>query len=304
MQAKTLEYRLESAINDSAKTNWRALNLSYNFALSRKISAELSANYTAVSVDGAGSESRIRPGVRLFLAPSRRLVASVGYSSGFDYLPWKNALASNNYLANGTRPLPEDIKWKVAANIDWQVSKGFVFKAKYENKRIDGLNYFLRDSLGTFALHSGDFKLGLASVGGLLTFSDAMKLEFSLSIFDDALQVGETFDNLIDVPYRGAFRAPVTLTLSPRENLTFETSLAWIGARRTALMQVVEAQGENPRFQELPAYLYTSIHASLQFSRHFEAFAQANNLFDDNFDGWQGYREMGINGLIGLKYIW
>ncbi|MCA9742839.1 hypothetical protein KC734_14975 [candidate division KSB1 bacterium] len=305
LQARTLGDQLDAAGNDSAEVKWHALNFSYNFALSGKVSAELSADYTAVSVDGAATQTRLRPGARMFLAPSRKLVITASFSSGFTYMPWQNALAANRYIANGTRPLPEDNKWRVTANVDWQVSRNFVFKAKYENQRIDGLNYFLRDSLGTFALHRDDFRMGLASVGGQLIFSETMKLDFSLNLFEDALRLnGQDFNNLYDVPYRGEFRAPVTLTLAPRKNLSFETQFAWVGKRRTALLQVAEAAGEVPRFQELSAYLFSTIHMNWQAAQHVEIFAQANNLVDDGFDAWQGYPEMGLNALLGARYIW
>jgi hypothetical protein len=305
LRAKTLGDRVRTTANDSAEINWHAANLSYNFALSKKISAELSADWTAIKIDGGRTESKLRPGVRLFFAPSQKLIATASYNSGFEYLPWKNALSANPYLANATRPLPEKIDWKVAVKIDWQVTKSFIFKAKYENMQVDGYNYFTRDSLGTFGLQTGEFKLGLASIGGRLHFSDDVKFEFSLNIFDDAFLVGDgNYNTIFDIPYRGEFRAPLKIEITPVENLTVETNLAWIGARRTTLLPVELPDSQTGRFQELPAYLYASFLANYQIGEHFEAFGQLNNLFDDRYESWQGYQEMGMNGLLGLHYRW
>ncbi|MFQ5630580.1 MAG: hypothetical protein ACE5I1_17545 [bacterium] len=303
LKAKTLSDRVKTAQNDSAKIVWYAANLSYNFAISSKISTELSADLTAIKIDKGQTETKLRPGVRLFFAPSRKLIATASYSSGFEYLPWKNALSTNIYFANQARPLPEEIRWKIGVNVDWQVTKGFVFKAKYESKHIDGFNYFTRNPLGTFDLNRGDFKLGLASVGGRLNLSDYVKMEFSLNVFEDAFLFGDgNFNSIFDIPYRGEFRAPLKIEWTPVEKLLFEVNTAWIGARRTTLLPVELPNSQASGFQELPSYIYASFHSNYQLNAHFEAYAKINNIFDDTFDTWQGYREMGINGLVGVRY--
>lgn len=305
LSLRTVGDDLDAPARTAGRIRWHALEAGGQVTLGRRLNAEIAAQLTAIALPGATTQSLAGPRLRLTYTPSSRLVLAVNAGSGYTYLPWAHALDANRYLAGTSRALPEKVKWRVVATIDWQATNTFVLLARYENSRIDGFQYLVRDSLGTFLFETGDFQLGMAAVGGRLALSSRTKLEFSLNLFSDALvEAGGATNTLFDVPYRGEFRAPVRIEFKPDSRVTLEGHVAWIGSRRTALRPVPVPGSERMAFAELPAYIFAGFAATYHPGEQVEFYLFGENLLDEKYEIWEGYRGIGLSGRLGVRVRW
>ncbi len=304
LSGSTISDKAEGAINDSAEVKLHEASLGFDFNLGPKLNTTIALDYTRSEL-GSEIQTRLRPSVRLFLIPVEKIAATLSFTSGLSYRPWTDMFSTNPYISPFSRPRPENKVWDISAGIDWRLTPSFIVKGRFERKKINGLNFFLRDTEGAYTLNFDEFVLGLASIGGRLQVNDQLKAEFSFNIFDDSYKIGEgNFQGIFDVPYRGEFRAPLNIEYSPTEKLSLETNVAWIGDRRISILPDEVLPDGTPVFLKLPSYIYGGFNINYRISEQFGIFASANNILNDAYARWENYQEMGFNALGGFTATW
>lgn len=296
LRVRGLRDRVTGLPFDTTSIEWYSANLSVDVPLGARVRAEMSANFTGTRFGGSNA-TRLRPGLQLVYVPGAAVVLSARFSSGITYTPWDQVLDANPYFSGRSRPFPEEKKWGLAANLEWQLSEAFLLRARYETSRIAGYNYFQRDAFGTFAIERGEWRLGQATVAGETQLSDKLRLDIRVKIFHDAFRTPDgRFDSLYDIPYRGQFQVPVELAFTPVPALTITPRVSWIDARRTAPLP--EAG------RELSGFLYTGLDVSFTAGRVVILFGAVRNAINEDYDLWDGYQEFGAHAIAGLRAKW
>ncbi|RMD92210.1 MAG: TonB-dependent receptor [Calditrichaeota bacterium] len=257
------------------------------------MSANLAAGLT-VSDDGQNRRSLFSPEVKIVLAPSQKFMAIARFNRGFQYVTWFDRLDLNPFVRFSTIAFPEQVDWNYQARVQWQLSKTWMLEAGYARKKILHYNFFERDSTGVFALRAADARFGEFSLGTHIDLSSRFAVEATLMILEDALFQGGQYLTLIDFPYRPEMRLPAALIYSPGAAWKMKFELLWMGSRKTTLA----------RQKELPSFVDASLQVNYQFGQKVTVFARVKNLLDENYQLWEGYREMGVHAILGVEAKW
>lgn len=293
LQFRNVSDRPETRISGVSSIGQQRLRAGISINPKKWLSFLVAAEFTTRKVDTLKT-SRWRPAGSLILAPSQKLIATIRFSSGFTYSPWQEWQVTNPFLSSETFSLPEEQRWHVASTLQWRLGRKLVLRAKFSRRRIDGFNYFERDSSGTFVLRQTDARLGATSIGVQISLSPSTRLEASLGTFDDAVRTGGGFMSLIDLPYRNELQIAAKLLYEPNGPFQAGVYFNWIDKRKVALGQK----------RTLPAYGKLDFTASYNLTRWLQVFASGENLLDEAYQVWEGYRGQGASGVAGLQARW
>lgn len=259
----------------------------------RWLSVQIAPGVTVARQDSV-RESRFSPQVKAVLSLKKSMVATAQFQKGWMYIPWDERLASNGYLSLNTINTIQDVRWAFSSELNWAVGKSTVLRAMLERKRVHGLLYFERDSLGTFTANTLDAELGRFAIGLDVQLSSQFSLSVTWNALDDRVRSGDRFLAVLDIPYRPELEVPVMLTYRPNDAWQIDVQALWVGARKVKLA----------RTETLPAYVDVGTQVRWRFGGHTSIFVQIKNLLDENYAVWQGYRELGLHLMAGLQAKW
>ncbi len=273
--------------------SWQRYRVVWGVMPYRWFSLQLAPGVTVAREDTM-RQSRFSPQVKAVLSLKKSIVATAQFQKGWTYTPWEERLAGNGYLSLNTTNRLQDVRWALIGELNWAIGKNTVLRAAIERKRVDNLQYFERDSLGTFAAAVVDAELGRLSIGLDVQLSSQFSLSVAWNSLDDRVRSGDRFLAVLDIPYRPEMEVPVMLTYRPGEHWQIDVQALWIGARKVRLLQ-------NER---LPAYVDVGAQIRWRFTGSTSLFVQIKNLLDENYAVWQGYRELGLHLMAGLQAKW
>ena len=140
-----------------------------------------------------------------------------------------------------------------------------------------------------------DTKLSEIELGVIAEISDNTRLQVSFIDYSDKISSAPDAmnqdANLNRMPYRPDFRIPVraSIQLLPQMNLTLTADV--IGERKKSLL----AEDLFPTFALFHADLNYEVNENLN------ALLSVRNLLDTKYTMWEGYQEMGIVVLAGVR---
>jgi hypothetical protein len=294
-----LEFPADSTASPSTKlraSNSRSqLSGDVRFPVGRVFTFTAGAQWSRAQRDDATQKSRFGPLLRIVAAPRQRLAFSAEFSNGWRYATLSTRWAENYYLDALTTFFPEEVTadWTIAA--EYRLVRGWLLKAQYSRTSVRGLNYYERDAASGLVAVRQIEKATLSdlSVGIEMNFSEQLTLSGALHFLDDDID-DPRVTAITDVPYRGEVWLPARLEYVPVPKITVMTEARLVGSRRAALLNDSSLDG----------YLDLRARGEWRVLDKLTLYAEARNLLDDNFQRWEGYREMGLNVLAGLTAAW
>lgn len=293
-KVESLHDRVRPALFAENQTTLQTVQAGFDVSAAAWLSVQISAGVNSVKSTGR-RENLFRPGVRLVVNPTPKIVARLEYGRGFQYSPWKQRLAANPYLARNAFAGPEKVNWQITGSANWRLGRKVVLLVRFERQQIDNYFYFERDAAGTFSLKSDIVRLGSTMVGVRVALAPGTNLELGFVSSDDAIKRGGRFQNSFDLPYRPETQTPVQLSFAPAGRpWKAAVKFGWVDRRRTSLGSL----------SELASFSKLDAEAEYRVSAGISLFAQAENVLGDAYQTWQGYRGLGANGTVGLQAKW
>jgi hypothetical protein len=96
----------------------------------------------------------------------------------------------------------------------------------------------------------------------------------------------------VDVYHRSNLTANLNTKINLRNKIKIIPSINYIGKRLVM----------NDDISEIPAKIHANISLTYVYSKQLSAYLQLNNLTNSTEDLWIGYREIGLNGIFGVKF--
>ncbi len=303
IKLETLRDHLEFPADSSASASTRLsasnsrslLSGEVRYPIGRIFTFTTGVQWSRARRDDAGQKSRFGPLLRVVAAPRQRLAFSAEFSNGWRYATLATRWSENYYLDASTAFLPEEVTSDLTIAAEYRLIRGWLLKAQYARTTVRELNYYERDAAsGLFAVRQLDeVTLSDLSLGIEMNFSDQLVLSGALHFLDDDIN-DPSVTAVSDVPYRGEIWLPARLEYSPIPKVSVMTEARLVGSRRVALLDDTSLDG----------YLDLRARGEWQALDKLILYAEGRNLLDDSFQRWQGYREMGLNVLIGLVAAW
>ncbi len=289
-RAVTLSDRWNPSGAAEQNRDWQDYRIELAWQPVNWLSLQLAPGITVAGEDTL-RRSRFSPEIGGMWTPHPSFAATVRFRRGWRYQPWEERLDRNPYLNLQSQNPALDVRWHGVLGATWAPNKRLVFHAEIEREEIDAFPFYMRDSLGTFALQTARVRLGRVSVGANLQFSQAFHLAATWNLLDDRVWRDGRFLSVLDVPYRPESELPVTLTYRPGKKLRVDAQLVWLGSRALDLLGA----------SRLGSFIDVGGQVSFQPLRGVTLFVRAKNLLDENYMLWEGYRELGLHLLAGLQ---
>ncbi len=249
------------------------------------------------SLDTLVSKSRFSPYARMNAVPNEKIGLSLHLSTGLSQSTYKDSWQNNFYLAHRVPMQPAEEKFGIKLKADVAASEQIKFKGSYHRQWMDKLFYWQADtSTGLIYLNPiKDTKLTEIEIGVLAELSPKTRLQASyieyadvVSGIKDSLNTGAKLNRL---PYRPDFRVPIraSIQLLPQMNLTLTADV--IGKRHKELLSDAT----------LPTFALFHLDLKYNVLDNVTALVSVRNLLDAQYSLWQGYNEMGITVLGGVR---
>ena len=288
---ETLEASLDSIkISNSFST----LGAQVLQPISSIFSAAIGADYHIFNQDTLYSKSRVSPFARINITGGDQLGISLQVSTGLKYDTFMQHWESNYYLSHNVPMRPSEERLGLMLKGDIKITDKIKFQAGYSRQWMDEIFYWHADTTnGLLALNPiSDVDLNEIQIGATVKVSD--KTHVQITYIDYANEIpgdNSGLSNLDRLPYRADFRLPIraSIQLLPELNLTLTADV--VGNRKKNI------RSENT----LPAYGLFHADMTAKVSTNVSAMLSVRNLLDADYTVWQGFPEMGVVVLGGLR---
>jgi outer membrane receptor protein involved in Fe transport len=289
---ETLEASLDSS---SGSSSFSTLGVQVLHPLSNVLTAAFGADYHIFNQDSLYSKSRISPFARINIMAGDQLGISLQLSTGLRYETFMQHWESNYYLSHTLPIRPSEERIGLALKGDIKITDKIKFQAGYSRRWMDEMFYWQADTTnGLLALNQvSDADLNEIQIGATVKLSD--KTHLQITYIDYADEIGGARDSLLSnlnrLPYRADFRMPIraSIQLLPELNLTLTVDV--VGNRK-----------KNINSEEtLPSYGLFHADMTAKINKNVSAMLSVRNLLDAKYTVWQGYPEMGVVVVGGLR---
>lgn len=290
---ETLETKADSLRSHSG---FGAVGVEIMQPLSSLFTAALGTDFQVYKLDSLVNKSRFAPYGRINFIPSSKVGLSLHLSSGYLHNMFITDWQDNNYAAHRLpqQPATENFAFKLKGDVE--ITEHIKFRGSFSRQWMKEMFYWQSDtSTGLFSRYPiADTKLTEIELGVVAEINDNTRLQASFIDYSDRIPAKEAqgAENTLNrLPYRPDFRIPVRafIQLLPDMHLTLTADI--IGERKKNLV----TDGVFPAHGLLHADVNYDITkaVSILFSAH--------NVLDTKYAFWDGYPEMGIVVLGGVR---
>lgn len=291
---ETLNTTMDST---DSQTGFGTIGLEVLQPISTVFSIAAGADFQHFSQDTLTAQSRVSPYARINAVPSERIGLSLHLSTGYKHTTYKNYWQSNYYLSHRLPMQPAEENFGIKLKADVAITEQIKFRGGYSRQWMKEMFYWQADTTTRLInLNSiKDTKLSEIEIGVVAELSEKTRLQASYIDYADvipdvadSLQIGA---NLSRLPYRPDFRLPIraSIQLLPQMNLTLTADV--IGKRRKNITTAAT----------FPTYALFHVDLKYNVLDNITALLSVRNLLDAKYNVWEGYDEMGIVVLGGVR---
>ncbi len=212
------------------------------------------------------------------------------------YIPHtlQESFSQNRYFRFPQKEFWEDRVIKLSLGMEYEVRKGLFFKDVLVHQQIRDYLFWAGDSSGLFRFKTFPEVRTIENNLMLRFFPyEKLDIELTLLIKDADLTKGSSL-SIKHVPYWEKSSLQLGLDLSLGWGINCWLEGQYHGRRYTSL-------ASNERIN--PFYLI-NIKLNKKLNDHFKVIFEGNNLTNSQYEIWGGYKEPGMNCLLGLSYKW
>ncbi|MDD8017384.1 MAG: hypothetical protein PHP42_03315 [Bacteroidota bacterium] len=237
------------------------------------------------------TSGRLYPQVELryFMTDNASLYA--GFSPNVERNTLSSLIKQNRYINFNAFVAPSDVKVQVQAGMEYTPIEELTANAKFSYKNINNYPTFL---------DSTDAKVWevtyLSNVRSTrIDFSILYRLDRNKNVtaYFSAQQVVQR-DSLGTLPYIPKYSFGTVYHHYFDFGLHVEGLAEYIASRYTNFSNTHTTAG----------YVYTSVKADIELFEHFRGYAEIQNLINQHYYIWNGYRERSMYLLLGVSYNW
>ncbi len=265
--------------------------------ISTVFSAAAGLDYQIFTLDTLASTSRVAPYARINAVPSERVGLSLHLSTGYKHSAFKNYWLDNAYLSHRVPMQPAEENFGIKLKADVAITEQIKFRGGFKRQWMEKMYYWQADtSSGLINLNPiKDTKLTEIEIGVVAELSEKTRLQASYidyaDVIPDVKDSVQTNANLNRLPYRPDFRMPIraSIQLLPQMNLTVTADIV----------------GERPKniflSSSFPTYALFHVDLKYDVNDNVTALLSVRNLLDTPYTVWEGYDEMGIVVMGGVR---
>ncbi|MBN2089046.1 TonB-dependent receptor [candidate division KSB1 bacterium] len=281
----------QNAITDFMSTigSEAIIKLKPNFSLSGGLRLQ------NLSFDNRTSESFIAPFGELNYAYKNWWGFQLHISRGYNYETFTSRWELNPYLMQQVLLKAENQKLHLAGSFEFKPSQNFMFKTKLEFNHLDNFGYFKPDSYLFDYGYLSDLKQ-VKSVTEieyqpvrplkLILIPQISHYEFPDPDIESATRKMVPYLEKVNIIFKTEYQ-PVAKT---KIGMTFQ----YIGPRFTTVAKT----------DELEDYILVNFEAGREYNRYIQLYFNVYNILNQNYQIWNGYRELGIHLLGGIRGYW
>lgn len=227
--------------------------------------------------------------LRYFLTESATMYA--GYSPTVERTTLSSLIKLNRYI-NFTAPLiPTEIPVNVDAGMEFSPVDAVTATAKF--------NYQQRDNSPTFLDTSGAKVWEVSYLSGVRSTRLDLSVLYRINTLQNvtayfAMQRAAMKDSSTALPYIPRYSFGSVYHQFFTFGLHVEALAEYVSSRATNFSGTHSNAG----------YVFTSLKGDIELFERFRAFAEANNLLNQQYYIWNGYRERSVYLLLGVSYSW
>ena len=136
-----------------------------------------------------------------------------------------------------------------------------------------------------------DPQLTNMSVGFIAQPSQKTRLQAFIISYSDKIKNPGNLPNLNRIPYRPDYQIPVRLDIKLMKDLEFAVEGIFSGERVKRL----------DSDEKLPTYGLLHAQLTKSFGKKISVTAAVNNILDSEYEVWEGYKELGVQFLLGAR---
>jgi len=255
-----------------------------------------------VSIETQDPETDIMPFGKVTYSQKNKWGFYIAGSHEYIYQTFQNLWRTNYFVADSLDRLAQNVQYKIDIGTEFKFKEEWTAKANWKFKQIKHFAYFERTLNEDGAIADGLF--GYYYLDRVKRMDIALTTDFALTpqfifttnlnyvsfkVEDDSVK---NTDNKI--PYLENLNSELKLTYKFSDATKVALSTKYVGSRRKHLEQTGSLAG----------HLLINLDFEKQYNRYVVLFINANNLSNQKYQIWDGYRELGINVMGGIKGKW
>ena len=288
---ETLESQRDSL---TQKSGFGSVGIELSQPLSSLFSAAVAADFQSFTLDTLEAQTRVSPRARLNFTPSSSVGLSLRLSTGFHYNTFMDYWDQNSYLAHAIPRQPVEETFSFRLNGDVQLTDLIKFQGSFSRRWLESAYYWQADSLtGLINLKSLDgAKLTEIHLGVVAQLNERTRLQVDFIEYSDTISEDDSlFSNLNRIPYRSDFRLPIRASVQLLPDMYLTVTADILGERRKNLYTT----------DTFPSIGLFHLDVTKDFGENVMAILSVRNLLDTKYSMWEGYPEMGVRVLGGVR---
>jgi hypothetical protein len=163
------------------------------------------------------------------------------------------------------------------------LGKDEVFCGSFSYSEVNNFAHFVRENNGNYNRFRVVYLESVRQLHANANYERKLNSIISLNVAADYYNWDK------EVYHKPNFTASLSAPVNLREKIKAVPIVSYMGVR-----EVLGA--------EFPAQIHANLGVYYFYSKQLSAYLQFNNITDSKQDLWQGYQEVGFNGLLGLNY--
>jgi hypothetical protein len=245
-----------------------------------------------LKVQFVDEKQRVSPIFNLSYIPRRGVGFSFLLSADLCPHRLRDSFSQNSYFFLSEDEYWEDVRVRASLGMEYEVKEGIFLKDVVVHQQIRDYLFWEGDS-GLFRLGSYP-ELRTLENNLFITFNPyaGLKVELSLVLRDADLTKGSPSTWYIPYWERSSLYLALYFPLKWGVN-------CWLGGEYHGKRHTSSTSEES-----LSSYYLLNLKINKDLNDYFKVFFEAENLTNSKYEIWKGYREPGINGLLGVSFSW
>ena len=260
---------------------------------SRQFTASLGLKYQKAAFNLQEDKAVVAPYAKFNLMPGAHWGLSLKLYTGLEYQTYSNRWSMNRYLEHRVPFTPQNTKIGIESDIEFELFDGLRLRGTFSRRWLENAWYWQRnENTGLFELDClDDIRFTKFELGVIAEISSKTRVQFALASYSDRLEDDDPLGTFGRFPYRPEMRIPARVSIQLLEDAYIELEADIVGKRPSRLDSL----------ETLPSFGRMQAKLSKDFGKRFTALVIARNLLDADYAIWEGYPQMGVHVLFGVR---
>ncbi len=237
------------------------------------------------------SNGRLYPNIELRYSFTEQTSVYSGFAPTVERNTLSSIIKQNRYINFNAPIVPSDIRVNFYAGMEITPVDEITTTAKFTYKHINNYpTFYDKNSAKVWeVLYLSDVRSTKVDVSALYRLNQKQNVTAYVST-----QVVKQKDSSVSLPYIPKYTVGTVYHHFFDVGLHVEAFAEYNSSRFTNFTNSHYNAG----------YLYTGVKADLELFKHFRGVAEVNNLINQHYFVWNGYRERSVFLLLGVSYNW